>query len=267
MPTDYRKLKQPLKGRGTSHSALKTFDQPCKLPVYFTKVLRMQPDFGFASERGNKIHLEGEHFLKGDIPKPTKAFELFESEMLSLKKLKAVPELSIAVNKNWEETDYDQYNRTGRVLFRAKFDACVVTSVKKTKTLNIIDYKTGGIYEDHEQQAETYAAIAVAHFPEVDLICVEFWYLDFQEGARKFADHDTALGESPFLFTRKDAIKAAQSLRKRALKFDGAKMSDLKEAKVNIQNCGFCKFRSDVKLADGSDGPCEKYRLLYEDEE
>ena len=79
---------------------------------------------------------------------------------------------------------------------------------------------------------------------------------------------ETALGASPFEFTRKQALKIAKTLRSRALKFDEATQAQLKKKKVSEQTCGGvpgfrkCNFRSDVKLANSQPGPCEHWQEL-----
>ena len=250
MPTDYTKLKHPLKGRGTSHSALKAFET-CRLRTYYSKVLRRYPDFGSAAERGIKIHGKGEGYLKGTIPSPPKEFKNFRDEMKFIKDLEAIPEMELAVDKNWQRCDYDQYNRTGKVLFRAKLDASLIYE----DALCIVDYKTGGIYDDHEKQAEAYAAIGIAHYPRVDNVLVEFWYVDKSERER--------MGESPFEYEAKDARKLAKDLQKRSLVMDGATMPQLKRATISESNCARCKFRSDETMQDGEAGPCEKWKKIF----
>jgi hypothetical protein len=52
----------------------------------------------------------------------------------------------------------------------------------ESKTVRIIDYKSGRIYpDDHEDQANLYAIGAFKKYPEAEHVRVEFWYTDQQE--------------------------------------------------------------------------------------
>lgn len=250
--TDYTKLKKPLMGRGASYSTLRYLERgKCLAPLGFSKVQRLRAVYSNASERGTTIHLKGEGYLKGDIPQPTKEYKGFKDEMKELKRLGAVAELEMALDVNWEPCDYDQYNKTGKVMYRAKLDASVVVEEDDSHVMYIIDYKTGKVYDDHEKQANDYAACAYEHFPEVDKFVVEFWYLD-----------QNTLGDSPFEYSRSAAKKLSQTLMKRCVKFAGLSQTQLKKRTASEKNCARCVWRSDKQLEDGSDGPCDGWKKI-----
>jgi len=83
--------------------------------------------------------------------------------------------MDLSVTKTWEPTHTKDWDG---VWCRAFLDAVVVQDVE----CSIIDYKTGKIYEkDHEEQGKLYAPCAFAHFPEVEVVDVEMWYLDQED--------------------------------------------------------------------------------------
>jgi hypothetical protein len=124
-----------------------------------------------AMARGTDLHTKAEYWVQGKLKGPVpNGLKKLEAEFGSLRAMKPRVEQWFGVNQNWTVAKYDSW-------CVGKLDADVL--VDGGKELIIIDYKSGRVYADkHQQQASLYTALGAAHFPKVDKITAEFWYLD-----------------------------------------------------------------------------------------
>lgn len=130
-----------------------------------------------ANERGNRVHDAAEMFVKADI---TLIDELqhFATEMRALKALYAEGKVSLegewAHNKNWEPVAW----ASSDAWLRLKLDAFIHES--PTHGI-VVDYKTGrkhGNEVKHSEQGQLYMVSCFLRNPALELVTVEFWYLD-----------------------------------------------------------------------------------------
>ena len=133
-----------------------------------------------ANDRGTRIHLAGEMFVRGEaelIPE----LKNFEEEFLELRELykkgKVALEGEWAMNRDWLPVAWDSPD----AWLRLKIDAFV----RPTKThAVVIDYKTGKRFGNeikHAEQVRLYQLTAFLRYPELKTIDVELWYLDLND--------------------------------------------------------------------------------------
>jgi hypothetical protein len=121
--------------------------------------------------RGEAVHKLAEHFLLDDIPNVPKDLEKFRTEFIQIKKLQADAEIDLSVTSSWKPTTATDWSG---VWLRTKIDARVRVETESS----VIDFKTGKIYGDNQDQNELYAVTEMCHSPEVDTVDTELWYLD-----------------------------------------------------------------------------------------
>lgn len=158
-----------------SYSKLSLYEQcPLKAALSYPTegprpVYRQHP----AAARGDAIHLELETWMKSsrliDVPDIAKPFE---PHLLELRKAKARTEEPWYFNSSWQTTS----SRTARWL-TMKLDVSAI-SPEDSAAATVVDYKTGRIYETHEDQGKLYALGTFQRYPAVTKVKVEFWYID-----------------------------------------------------------------------------------------
>lgn len=160
---------------GWSYSRWSTYTK-CPFKLKCSALLRIKEPSGKAAERGDWIHKKGEQFLLGNIRGVPPEYKLFDKELRAIKNLGASSEADLTTTKNFgSPTRGDDWDGAW---CRAKGDALVKP---EASTLSIIDFKTGKMYDSHEDQGELYVVCGLVHEPEVEEVDVEFWYLDSGE--------------------------------------------------------------------------------------
>lgn len=198
-----------------------------------------------ALERGIKIHSLGEAYLKADIAGVPKEYKKFEKLLKAIKRHGFVAEANWAITQDFKPCDWDDW---GNNWCLGKTDAHKYS--KKERHLDIIDFKTGRIYPDHEDGAEVYSVLGSCYYPDVETFNVEFWYLDQGEGE---------VGESPFEYDRKAVDEFRDKWERKAHRMLQAKSFRPRPTQFG---CKFCPFRSDKALANDDPGPCEAWQDL-----
>lgn len=102
-----------------------------------------------AAVRGQNLHKSVELYLLGEAELPME-LAYYKDFFDHLRDQGAVPEMPMALNKNWEPVDWDDPNRWWRGVLDCVIDLDTVA--------NIYDWKTGNEYADHREQREIYAA-------------------------------------------------------------------------------------------------------------
>lgn len=180
-----------------------------------------------ANDRGSRIHLAAEDFVKGTGPM-TAELATFESELYHLRDLYAAGQVSIegewAFDQDWRPTAWD----TGWL--RLKLDAAVYNT--EADHAVVVDYKTGkkfGNEVKHAEQLQLYALSMFMRDDKLEYVDAELWYLDVDELTR-------------LTFTRPQAMKFWPRFDQR-----GKAMTDATtfEAKPNIFNCKWCPYGPD----------------------
>ena len=134
---------------------------------------RPEPPVGPAATRGGEIHDIAEAYLKAKRrPKMPTDLETFTDEFLELRKLRATAEGQWAFTKSWAKST-GWFDRN--VWVRVKIDAYAVTGPHSAR---VIDYKTGKMKDEHDNQLSLYALASFVRDPKLDNISAELWYLD-----------------------------------------------------------------------------------------
>jgi len=144
----------------------------CPRMAWYKHVQKIREPGNKYTLRGTLIHQMAQDFVEGKLKKLPPELLKFKAKFEELKKLKAVCEEQWAFSPQWkEETWFAKVYK----LLRVKTDACVVV---KKDTVRIIDFKTGKVNEDHEEQLSLYALAAFVKYPEAKWVAAELWYLD-----------------------------------------------------------------------------------------
>lgn len=222
-----------------SFSRLKDYEE-CPFKAKLKVIDRMREPDRPAMARGTAIHKIAEDFVKGTLAKmPSDMTELvgypkFKTKFAALRKAAekqlAVAEGAFTFTSAWTPTGWFEPD----AWLRIKADAQLFVPAKKSVT--IIDYKTGKIYEDSKQQLALYALAAFLFYPEdeVQTVTGELWYLD----------HGDTI---PLAFERSemDEMRRQWEARSRAM------LNDTIFAPKPGQYCRWCHFRK------SNGGPCK----------
>lgn len=195
-----------------------------------------------AADRGTMIHEEAEKFVKGEGDL-TKNLSKFRNYFATLKHEYAEGHVEIEENwgftVDWTQTgwwDDDVWCRMKLDNFRhQEFGDDGHSLIVATAT----DYKTGkkfGNEVTHNQQGQLYALGSFLRYPTLEVVNVQFIYLDHGQDTRK-------------VYTREKAMKFLGHWTDRAKKMTGA--TDF-PPKPNKQTCMWCPFGP-----QNGDGSCE----------
>lgn len=149
-----------------SPSSLKLWKEcPLKWADCYIHGNRQPP--GAAAQRGTDLHNMLEDFFNGSpYPSGNKTLAPWQRLMEGLAAADPVAEGELAVNFAWESCDYN----SPLAYYRGKKDLHYDLGT----TLNIFDWKSGKIYDDHEFQGASYACMS----PGYETYKSSFVYLD-----------------------------------------------------------------------------------------
>jgi hypothetical protein len=188
-------------------------------------------------ERGTLLHTLAEHYLINKIQRVPKQLLKIKPELMVLKRYRPIVEQFWGVSSKWKPMKY------GWLV--AKTDAAVPPR-KRFPILVIVDHKSGRMYPEHIAQAKLYAAVGFGLYPRVDCIEVEFFYIDIGLVV-------------PYRFTRGQLKYQVKYWMDQGHKF----MAQTKFLATPTEDaCSWCGFRSDKKLANGTKGPCNEWKVL-----
>lgn len=127
-----------------------------------------------AMSRGSLIHNDVEAFLKGESEAlhPDIA-EFYTDYFRMLRDMGAIPEMKIAVDRDWKVMDWD-----GDTYVRSVVD--IVMPINSDGVLNAFELKTGKVYPDHIYQRELYSVKLKCVYPEAEEVRVTGVYLDLR---------------------------------------------------------------------------------------
>jgi RecB family exonuclease len=123
--------------------------------------------------RGEQIHKMAEDYVKGKgSAKVPPSLNVFAKAFQELRKMKAITEGKWAMTVQWKPTGFFEWKAAWvRLVLDAHYRPA-------SHHARVIDYKTGRIYGDNLEQMELYAIGGKAHYPEVEVVSTELWYLD-----------------------------------------------------------------------------------------
>lgn len=224
-----------------SASTLKNFEE-CRWRAYLAQVLKLPQEESEPLKRGNRIHENLELFVKGEaelseeITKISK-FRHFESDLEELRH--QYGEAKVEVEGNWGFTT--DWTTTGwmapDIWARIKLDAFQWHDDTCGK---VIDYKTGRKFGNeviHSQQGMIYTIGAFMRYEQLEMLDVEFWYID--QGEKSF----------PQRYTRDQAMRFLPRINDRAVIMTSALEPDFVPS-PSLHNCRWCPFNREK---DGCD--------------
>lgn len=214
----------------------------CPLSIFFEKILRIRiaepPNPHF--EKGNLVHKAAEeHITAKKAPKLIPELASVTTHLKLFRKLKA------AVEQEW--TFDNAFNITSwfapNAWLRMKVDVCAVEP--KEALVQIVDWKTGRIHDEHKQQRSLYALgglqliqlgqLLPPELKKAAKITVEHVYTDTTQAAKEE-------------FT----MKQLKPLKDEWLRRIRTMMMDTKFPSKPGFHCRYCKFRK------SNGGPCKE---------
>lgn len=212
----------------------------CPLQVCFEKVQRIKivepPNPAF--EKGNALHKFAETYVGGTGKAPPIIADLQAvSDRLKLyRKVRAKVEQDWAFTRGWLPTRWNDW--TGCWL-RIKVDVCAET--KEPPLVQITDWKSGKIYDEHKQQRSLYA-LGALQLIELGVL------LEGNKDTKVVAEHlytDTTQSATE-AYTMKDLKPLKREWEERVKPM----MQDTKYPAKTGFHCRYCKFRK------SAGGPC-----------
>ena len=156
----------------TSYSALTKFEE-CPLKYHLSYIQDINYPSGAAANRGTRLHIGCERFLKGEIPVTALTVDFMKIRPLledaKLKSAKA-EEVWLLRDDTWEIQDEE----TPETVFKAVVDIHWIEG----NILHIRDLKTGRPSSDHYDQLEAYAILGMIRYPDVVEAVVGPLYLE-----------------------------------------------------------------------------------------
>lgn len=138
--------------------------------AYKFRVLDRVPDpAGPAAARGTDIHAQLEAYLatglwSGNIR------EFTRDKAEKMREMTYAPEMKIALNAEWQPVEW----KDPTAWVRGVIDAFHCTAAE----INMGEWKTGKVYDDHVNQRRLYLVLALCAFPEVKKAKIETIYAD-----------------------------------------------------------------------------------------
>lgn len=217
-----------------SPSTLKVFES-CRYRLYLAKVVKLEDPQSAPAKRGEEIHEFCELYVSGELGEwpetlqKNDKFKHFQKDFDLLRDEFANSNVDLegewGFNIDWEITDW----RAKDTWARMKLDALLRYSESHVR---IIDYKTGKKFGNeitHADQGMIYTVGTLMRYPEIELVDVDFWYLDQAE--KSF----------PKRYTRAQAMTFMPRIVDRALRLTTAKDHQFAPS-PSVHNCRICPF-------------------------
>jgi CRISPR/Cas system-associated exonuclease Cas4 (RecB family) len=150
-----------------SYSRLSKYEK-CPAQANYAYTLNRPYVQGAAAQRGSAAHKTMEDFLAGKTHDLHDAILPHKHILHDLRKKKPFVELEIAVDENWKLASWTKCWGRGGV------DAGYV---EKT-TVEMCEWKTGKMYDDHADQRRLYLLLAAAKFLKAQLFRITSYYFD-----------------------------------------------------------------------------------------
>lgn len=154
----------------------------CPLKAKLKHLDRIKEPGSPAMDRGSAIHKLAEQYATGQLKKLPAELQLFKAEFAELLKRKKVlqAEQQLAFDKGWRPCDWFGPQTWVRVVMDLFYvDADGVTA-------HVIDWKTGKVRDEHEEQLELYAIAAfIVGPPTLETVETTLAYLDQGEVTQK----------------------------------------------------------------------------------
>jgi CRISPR/Cas system-associated exonuclease Cas4 (RecB family) len=151
-----------------SYSRLSAWEA-CPAKAKYKFLDKLPEESSAAASRGLSIHKMAEQWLKGELDSLPVELTLIEPHLAEL--VGGLPELQLAFDKQWEETEWFAKNAYCRVVFDV---------VKLEDDVGIVvDHKTGKQrHDEHTDQLRLYALAAFKKWPQLEMVHAKILYID-----------------------------------------------------------------------------------------
>jgi hypothetical protein len=163
-----------------SLSALGQFEK-CQLKYKFKYIDKLPEPRGAAANRGVDNHKIFEDVMLGKQELPAE-YSYYTQMLNDLKTKENFPECKISLTSDWTPTAWDAPD----VWFRGILDLKVMEGSAAT----VVDWKTGKIYPDHDDQKSIYSLAVFSQHPEVQSVRAQHVYIDLGKTREKVFSRD-----------------------------------------------------------------------------
>lgn len=162
-----------------SYSAYAAWDRcPAKYKyAYIERLPRGEP--GPAVQRGNDVHKSIDEFLLGQRGTLHHEIGSYKEWLASLKDHKLYPEERWAVDEQWNFVVWN----SPHAVWRGVWDLLIAPD-EGDDTLEIFEWKTGKIYDEHQGQSELYCVVGHCTY-DIDCVRTTNVYLDQGENIER----------------------------------------------------------------------------------
>jgi hypothetical protein len=167
-----------------SLSALGVFEK-CQLQYRFRYIDKLLSQRGEAASRGVEKHKIFEDVMTGARPALPMEFSYYEGYIKELKAQQIFPEHKVALTRDWQPTTWEDG------WFRGILDVKVLKSESEA---GVVDWKTGKIYADHDDQKSIYSLATFAEHPAVQRVRAVHVYIDLGQQREKVYDRSEMHG-------------------------------------------------------------------------
>lgn len=234
-----------------SYSRLKDW-KDCPRKFYLKHIRKLREPGNDAMERGTAIHKLAEDWtlkriteeqvllgladIRKKYGKATRMLD-FAKDFATAMRSKPTCEENWGFTEKWEDVPAKANGWWGEGSWlKVKLDLCYLG---RDKALRVVDHKTGRRYPDHDEQAELYAMAGLIKYQKVQVVRVEFWYLDSGE-------------KGEYTFTRDQLAPLTTKWAKKVFPM----MNDTQYPCKPNPGCSRCWFRSSNAEAFGGEAQC-----------
>ena len=211
-----------------SYSKYSCWDK-CPRKFKYRYIDKLDEPKGTAMSRGTEIHESVEAYLLGKTDQLHPDIHSYYGQfMFGLRNAGAIPEVQVAVNRDWKPVPWDAED----AYIRSVIDAHLPP---KDGVVQVFEWKTGKVYPEHRDQLELYAVKIKVLYPETKQVNVMGVYFDLKKNSVAYTH--------PYYY---------QEIK---IELWDNKMRKILRDEEFIPNpsygCKFCHFRRD------NNGPCE----------
>src|SRR5690606_32439199 len=167
-----------------SLSSLSVFEK-CQLKYKLQYIDKLPTPRGAAASRGVENHKIFEDRIAGTLPTLPVEYNYYEQLANEVIEKKGQPEYKVSFRKDWEPCTWNDPD----VWYRGILDVLV-----PGPDAWIIDWKTGKIYPDHDDQKHLYATAVLSGHSDVRRVRAEHIYIDLGKRREKTFDRDELRG-------------------------------------------------------------------------
>ena len=171
-----------------SLTSLSTYEKcPAQYKYRYIDHVPTPPSSG-AAARGTELHGHMESYLTGKTTELPNEINIYQQQLDELKKKEAYPEYTIQLNRDWQPVAVGEER-----WYKGILDVKVLQRVRPEDDptgAEVIDWKTGRIYPDHDDQKSLYSLAVFAEHPSVQRVWAKHVYLDLGKERQKIFDRD-----------------------------------------------------------------------------